>query len=243
MPIESIKPQLFDLLNRARADEIALIASLTEAERNAIGALDHWSAKDLVAHLTFWRAMMFKRLLAAQRGETPPSLDNYLAFNDQTFEANRHRTWTEVLGDSERAFDDLVAKLKEMSDDGLTDPQRYEWRKGEPLWTNVRGNGYDHPEEHLAQFYFDRGDKTRAMEMERGLTETITRLDPSPRTRGTVFYNLACFLARSGESAQAIDLVRESFPLRPDLVEWSKQDSDLNSLRDLPAFKALYPAP
>ncbi len=242
MPDESIKPQLLDLLNRARADEAAFVASLTDAERNATGALDHWSAKDLVAHITFWRAMMLKRLLAAQRGETPPSLDNFLELNDRTFEANRHHTWAEVLDDSERAFDDLVAKVKQMSDDELTDSQRYEWRNGEPLWTNVRGNAYDHPETHIAQFYFDRGDKTLAVEMQRQMAETVTRLDPSPRTRGTAIYNLGCFLALNGEPAQAIDLVRESFTLRPDLVEWSKQDSDLNSLRNLPDFKALYPA-
>ncbi len=242
MPSESVKPQLFDLLNRARADEVAFVASLTDAERDTKGALDHWSAKDLVAHLTFWRVIIREQLLAVQRGETPPSLGNFLELNDRTFEANRHRTWAEVLDDSQRAFDALVAKVKEMTDDELTDPQRYEWRKGEPLWTNVRGNAYDHPETHIAQFYFDRGDKTRAMGMERALTETITRLDPSPRTRGTAIYNLGCFLALNGEPAQAIALVRESFALRPDLVEWSKQDSDLNSLRDLPDFKALYPA-
>jgi tetratricopeptide (TPR) repeat protein len=242
MPNESIKPQLIDLLKSARADEVAFVGSLTDAERNVNGALDHWSAKDLVAHMAFWRAIMVKRLLAAQRGETPPDFDNYLALNDQTFEASRYRTWAEVLTDSERAFDDLVAKVKEMSDDELTDPTRYEWREGEPLWTSVRGNGYDHPEAHIAQFYFDRGERARALEMLRTVTETTIRLDPSPQTRGTAIYNLGCFLALNGESAQAIDLVRESFGLRHDLVEFYKQDSDLNSLRDLSDFKALYPA-
>jgi hypothetical protein len=242
MPNESIKPQLIDLLNRARADEAAFIASLTEAERSANGALDHWSAKDLVAHMTFWRAIVLKRMLAARRGETPPGTDNYLELNDQAFEANRHRSWAEILDDSERAYNDLVAKVAEMSDEELTDPKRYEWLEGEPLWTNVRGNGYDHPEGHIGQFYIDRGERTHGLEMLREVTETTIRLDPSPQTRGTAIYNLGCFLALNGEAAQAIDLVRESFGLRPDLVEWSKQDSDLNSLRDLPDFKALYPA-
>lgn len=242
MPDEPIRPQLLDLLQHARTDEVAFVASLGVGERNATGALDHWSAKDLVAHLTFWRATMLKRLQAAQRGETPPSFDNFLELNDQNFEANRHRTWAEVLDNSQRAFDDLIAKVKEMSEEELTDPQRYEWRNGEPLWTNIRGNAYDHAETHIAQFYFDRGDKKRALEMQRVMAEAVKRLDPSPRAGGTAIYNLACFLALNGEPAQAIDLVRESFTLRPDLVEWSKQDSDLNSLRDLPDFKALYPA-
>src|SRR5215471_12146480 len=38
-----------------------------------------------------------------------------------------------------------------------------------------------------------------------------------------------------GETARG-----EALPLIPSLVEWSKQDTDLDSLRDIPAFQALY---
>ena len=53
-------------------------------------------------------------------------------------------------------------------------------------------------------------------------------------------YNLGCFYARNGEADRAIAAVGEALPLIPSLVEWSKQDTDLDSLRDLPAFQALY---
>ena len=32
----------------------------------------------------------------------------------------------------------------------------------------------------------------------------------------------------------------EALRLNPDLIEWSKQDSDLDSIRDDPAYQALY---
>ena len=54
-------------------------------------------------------------------------------------------------------------------------------------------------------------------------------------------YNLACVYALSGLKDQAIQAVKESFPLNPYLVEWSKKDSDLDSIRQEPAFLALYP--
>lgn len=240
MPNESIKAELIDLLKHARADELEFIASLNDADRSAIGTIDQWAPKDLIAHFTFWRTIMLKRLIAAQAGETPPNPSAYLEWNDRAFEENRHRPWSEILDDSQHAFVDLIAKVQEMTDDQLTDPNRYEWRKGEPLWTNVRGNSYDHPETHLSQAYYARGNKARAIDMQRALMDNVIRLDPSPRARGTAIYNFGCVLALYGEHAQAIDMVHQSFSLRPDLVEWSKQDSDMESLRSLPKFQALY---
>ena len=39
---------------------------------------------------------------------------------------------------------------------------------------------------------------------------------------------------------QALALLPEALRLQPDLVEWSKEDTDLSSLHDLPAYQALY---
>ena len=55
-------------------------------------------------------------------------------------------------------------------------------------------------------------------------------------------YNLACFYATTGQPDKALPLLPEALRLRPDLVEWSKEDSDLDTLRDMPAFQALYAA-
>ncbi len=240
MAEKSMKAQLLDLLHRARADEVTFVDSLAGADLDMQGTIDHWSAKDTVAHLTLWRTIAGERLGAVRRGETPPKYDNYLEVNDQGFESNRHRTWQEVLSDSQRAFQELVASVEGMSQEELTDPERYERREGEPLWSNIRSNGFDHPISHISQYYLDRGEKGRALAMQRDMVAAVSLLDPSPRARGTAVYNLGCFLALNGEHKEAIERVRESFALRPDLLEWSKQDSDLNSLRELPEFKALY---
>ena len=242
MSNESIKPQLIDLLKRARADEAQLIASLTIAEREHVGTLTHWSVKDLVSHLNYWRGSVLARLQMVQRGETPFSTSNYLEMNDQNFEATRYLTWAETLEDSERTFDELVSIVSSFSEQDLTEPQRYEWRKGEPLWTFIRGNAFDHPEAHIAQYYFDHGDRARALAMQRELADLTMQVDPSPHSRGTAIYNLACFLALNGETAEAIKNLRESFVQRPDLIEFSNEDSDLNALRELPEYQALFKA-
>jgi hypothetical protein len=53
-------------------------------------------------------------------------------------------------------------------------------------------------------------------------------------------YNMACMYSLSGNLNAAVEELRHALQLRPDLTEWSKQDPDLNPLRDRDDFKALY---
>lgn len=240
MSNEPIKPQLIDMLNHGYADETQMIASLSDAQRAEEGTLTHWSVKDLVSHLNYWRGLMLMRLQALQRGEMPISTPNFLELNDENFQATRYLTWAETLESSQRTLDDLISIVESFSENDLTDPERYEWRRGEALWTIIRSNAYDHPEAHIAQYYFEQGNHAKAMELQSQLADLISRVDPSPRSRGTAIYNFACFLALNGEPTKAIENLRESFILRPDLLEFSKEDPDLNSLRELSEYRALF---
>jgi len=58
--------------------------------------------------------------------------------------------------------------------------------------------------------------------------------------QGRILYNLACSQALDGKPAAAIENLRKSLRLNPELVAWSKEDSDLDALRALPEFQALY---
>jgi len=62
------------------------------------------------------------------------------------------------------------------------------------------------------------------------------KLEPS---NPTLIYNSACVRALNGESSEALKLLEKSFSLDPSLVSTAEQDSDLQSLADLPSFKAL----
>ena len=53
-------------------------------------------------------------------------------------------------------------------------------------------------------------------------------------------YNLACCYALAGQAEKAMDALREALRLAPDLTEWSKQDTDLVSLRERPDYQSLY---
>jgi len=177
---------------------------------------------------------------AAARGETPVDLEHYNQVNARVFEEWRERPWLAVIDESERVFDALVAQVRAFDPDAFADPNRYEWQNGRSLLASLVGNGFWHPESHIAQCYIDRGDLPRATRMQEALTEQLGQYGDQLVPRGEALYNLACFYVVSGQADQALALLPEALRLQPDLVEWSKEDTDLVSLHDLPAYQALY---
>lgn len=50
---------------------------------------------------------------------------------------------------------------------------------------------------------------------------------------------MACLLTATGNHTQALDLLEESLQIEPSLIEWSRQDPDLDALRDNPRFQQM----
>ena len=234
---QPIKTQLIDLLHEARTVHQQFIDSLTEAERNKPGQPDLWSAKDIMSHLTFWEDILVQRLDAASRGEQLPDLGDDDTVNLKNFEAHRNDSWQQITDWINRTFDALIAKVQEFSEAELTDPNHYEWQQGRPLLRSVISSAYSHPQTHFADFMLKAGNMDRATQMQEMLAEKISGFG-NGMERGTAIYNLACFYALVGQSQKALSLVTEALRLEPSLIAWSKQDPDLVSLREEPAFKA-----
>jgi tetratricopeptide (TPR) repeat protein len=235
-----LKARLTDLLQRAYDEEQALVARLTVDERSATGSLERWSAKDMVAHLVEWKARTGQRLAATARNEPPPTYDDIDQANAEIFEEHRHQTWADLLDKSQRAHEELVEGLQAIPDDDLVDPNRFPWQSGRPLWREIASNGYSHPLTHIAQFYVERGEREYATQTQETAAHLLRALDDSPSWHGIILYNLACHYATSGQKEKAIDGLRQSLRLNPDLTEWSQQDPDFASIREEPAYRSLY---
>jgi tetratricopeptide (TPR) repeat protein len=236
------KAKLVDLLQRAREEERTFFASLSDDERSTTGTPEHWSAKDVAAHLAEWKARMGQRLAAARRNETPPRYDDIDEANAEIFEQYRNQSWADVLKALERAHSELVEQTQAMPEGDLVDAERFPWQDGRPLWRSIVGNGYSHPVQHLAQLYLERGERDYATQIQETAAELLASLDDSPGWRGVTIYNLACHYALSGEREKAIAKLGEALRLNPDLIEWSKQDPDFASIREEPAYRSLYVA-
>jgi hypothetical protein len=234
-----LKPRILALLTQGQTEQQAFIAQLSPDERAALGAPDLWSAKDHIGHNTAWKLDAAQEIAAAVRGEayhTPSTTE----FNPQVFAEQQHQSWDTILAEMEQADEALRAAIEACSEADLSDPTRFPWREGLPLWTTALVSGYEHPAEHYAQFYFESGDVARARSVREEAVETARRFIGDTEEFGYMVYNLGCFYAHIGQPDLAVDAIRGSFASTPGLREGIGEDPELVSLRDEPAFQALH---
>ncbi|MEZ4645397.1 MAG: ClbS/DfsB family four-helix bundle protein [Chloroflexota bacterium] len=87
------------------------------------GVAANWSIKDIVAHLNGWQVRLIARIQAALRGEPEPSTPwpAHLQTDDEVnawiYESNRARSVREILDDTERLFQQLLAAITGLPDD------------------------------------------------------------------------------------------------------------------------------
>jgi tetratricopeptide (TPR) repeat protein len=97
-------------------------------------------------------------------------------------------------------------------------------RPGEPF----KESGWEYS--FAAQPYVDAGDYDKAVEV---ASEALDRHSDDPG----LLYNVACYEALAGRREDALEHLRAAFELAPEKVRgWAAEDSDLDSLREDPAF-------
>src|SRR5579885_1679754 len=230
MATPSFKPILLDLLHQAKLGEDTFVQELDPAELNVTSTPDFWSAKDHIAHLTFWRRRLVKRLTAlVQHQEMPMDTASYEQLNPIIFEEQRDRPWSEIQAEAEQVYQELLTATEHLSEEDLTVPNRFAWHeKDDPLYTAFLGNCYEHAQDHLAQYYLERHDPVRATQIRETWTRRVTQAEVPGDLKGIVLYNLACFCALHDQLEQAATLLQEALALAPRLTEWSLVDPDLN---------------
>lgn len=232
------RDEFIGLLEYAHAEQKQLFAGLTPEVRDSFGTWEDWAPKDFLAHIMYWQGTDLERLDAP---DDPPATDggDFEARNHENYLRHEKRSYGEISGEAEHIFDGLIERLRRLDDEQLTATERYRAYPGTSIYARISGNGYAHVVEHLAKLYIRQGQSDKALKLQQAAAERWLAFDPSPRSRGTTLYNLACFFALNQQPTRAIEYLAQAFPLRPDLLEFSKQDSDLDSLRDLAAYRAL----
>jgi tetratricopeptide (TPR) repeat protein len=103
-------------------------------------------------------------------------------------------------------------------------------RPGEPF----RESGWEYS--FAAQPYAEAGNYGRAIDV---ASEALPRHSDD----AGLLYNIACWEALAGRRQDALAHLRQAFELEPQKVRtWARDDSDLDSIRDDPAFPPLGPA-
>ena len=236
----TLKERLLALLKLAYEEEQKLYASLDEKEKTETGKLEQWSAKDIMTHIVYWKEYLVRNITATLRGESPNVRGDVDTINEEVFHANKNNSWEDTLTRLDRAYKSAVKCVRRVPDEKLIDTNTLPWQEGRPLWIIVDGNGYEHPNIHLAEYYFRRGDNDYAVKLYEQAAELTRELADNPNWLGRVEYNLACGYALSGQHKRAISKLKEALKLNPGLTKWSKEDSDLDSIRKYNSYKSLY---
>lgn len=233
MTAQPFKTLVLDLLRQGHLDEETFLQELTEAERTAIGTPDLWSAKDHVAHRTFWHQdLVLKLSVVLQQQEVPPSVEDEAQLNETVIEEHRQRPWSDIHVESERVYTELLKLTEQLSEEDLATSRRFAAICGErPLYTIFLGPCYEHDQEHLAQYYSDRNALPQAIEIRERCVKRIMQAEVPVWVKGSFRYNLACFYAQQNQREKAAVLLQEAVTLAPHLKDRAESDPDLAALR------------
>lgn len=100
------------------------------------GSFEAWSFKDLIAHLTGWRLLTASRLEAPLTGSTPEfpwpdhleeGEEDLHQINAWFYESNRDKPLDQVLEESNATFDRVERAIRELPEEDLFTPNRFDW--------------------------------------------------------------------------------------------------------------------
>jgi hypothetical protein len=235
-----LKSRLAALLRQGHADERSFGDTLSQEERERTGTVDAWAAKEIIAHLAYWRERETERVQALARGEAPPPFEDYERMNTESFTDLAEHSWEMAIARSHRATEDLIAAIERLPDSILAGSAHVAEKSGPVMAvTTIIGNGYQHPLQHLAEMSAVRGDMAGSSAIQRRMLDAVIALGAGASVNASARYNLACALVSTGPREEVIALLRQSFADNPRLIAWSRQDTDLDPLRDDPDYQAL----
>ena len=151
-----MKNELNALLQKGYQIEKEFMAALSDEERNADGTFEDWTAKDNIAHNSYWRKRHADDVLDVLAGKSPTQVDDdeinagvYAQFKDQT--------WGEVDTLLDTSLERMGEALAKLSEDELQSDDFYPWDQGRPLWRELVVNMYTHPIIHQSEWHIKRG--------------------------------------------------------------------------------------
>jgi tetratricopeptide (TPR) repeat protein len=223
-----VKEKLLRAVDEGRGRESELEALVVDAPANPDGT---WTAKDHLAHLSWWRWRSARTLEASRTGgEPPPALpDNDDVQNAIIYGEVRDRPAAEVKADAAESWNALRKAIEESSEEDLG--RQHPLQPGAQVWQAVPGS-VGHAGVHVWSYLLDVGDQARAIDAANWSAEMEGRFFTSPEHLAESRYNLACMYSRLGRADQALPLLRESFAGKPELLAWARKDRDLDPIRE-----------
>jgi hypothetical protein len=237
----TLNKKLTALVAYLRDQMVNLQANLTPAQLEMRGTAEDWSAKANLIHALVWADRRLVILETLERGEVWTEIDygDFEEENRRIWEKYQGTSWDEVQEMVLSTYDGILDYLGRIDEAVLLQAAPGEERL---IWRSIADNYALHPMIHLWDLLQKAGKPAYLKEIfGEGFADLLRSIDDSSQWLGTISYNQACLYALSGEVQEAIIALKNALDMTPQLSDWSRQDSDLDSLRGLPEYLALYP--
>jgi hypothetical protein len=185
-------------------------------------------------HVAQWRERLWNALADATEGRpvnAPPG--NIDELNDAEMAGAGGVSLADAAARSDAALTSLIAMWETMGD------QPFKWYMADTTAEALVRNSYIHPRIHLSEQFLERGDVVRSQGIVEESASEMRRLQAPGHILGAALYNLAAVRAAQGRADDALALLEEGLPMRPDLKAAAATEPDLAPLRDSPRFQAL----
>jgi tetratricopeptide (TPR) repeat protein len=221
-------------VKRALEAERELEREFVAQARNSEKAPQGWPAALNLFHICMWRERLNSALTDVRDGRayTPPPEDVNAA-NDAELAGGLGVSLVDIAERSDVLLASLIKLWEELGE------RPFKWSTNNTTTEAILRNSYIHPRSHIVSYLKENGDTAGA---DRLLEEAVTgmrEIAAPPIVLGAALYNLAGARVAQDRLDEALELLIEAFPMRPDLKERAPQDKDLEMLHDNPAFKAL----
>jgi tetratricopeptide (TPR) repeat protein len=237
----SIRARVLEVIEFAQKEEGRLIQAVPPAARQARGKADVWTVRDTLVHQAAWNLVMVQGLEGLPESlpaEHPAEETDEI--NGTIFASAADWSWATCEAFLQHVWQRLRRALAGMEDATLEQVVTSAAPQGQPLWQRIVGSAVIHPTAHFALCWGDLGDSAAVLALNERAYQALEPLSAGTTWRGVLVYNLGCAYALAGDSGRAIELLKQALALRPDLIPWSRQDPDFDSLRQDPAYLALY---
>ena len=149
------KEEIFEQLDLTRERLLVALEPLPDEALLKPGVMDSWTLADILAHLTVWESELVTSLQRITQGKKPARMLAALAdvdgYNELRFEENKDRELNRIFNDLRALRLQLEEWLADFTERDLSDPNRYDWSDGFPLWRLVESNSFGHELQHLPQ--------------------------------------------------------------------------------------------
>jgi tetratricopeptide (TPR) repeat protein len=196
--------------------------------------VDGWTAALMFFHLAQWRGRLLAALADHAEGRShsaPPG--NIDEFNDAELPAGRNVTLEQAAARSDSALASLIERWRALGD------RPFAWYVAETTSEALTRNSYLHPRVHIASYLIGRGEEKEGHMLAEETALELRLAAAHPRILGAALYNLANVRVTEGRNDEAITLLEEALPMRPDLGSYAIEDSAFEALRNSPRFRRL----